>query len=92
MKYITKDQRIIEFTTLLENAKEATSFRHFKGNVYRIITIAKDSENLSDMVVYQGEYENKPCFVRPIDDFFSLVDKTKYPEVKQKERFQKLKN
>ena len=29
-------------------------YRHFKGNLYKVICIAKDSETLEDMVVYQG--------------------------------------
>ena len=29
---------------------------HFKGNVYRLVGIAKDSETLEEMVVYQAMY------------------------------------
>ena len=31
-------------------------YRHFKGNVYQIREIAKDSETLDKIVVYQGMY------------------------------------
>ncbi len=90
MEYITKDQRKIEFTTILEQKEKATRFRHFKGKMYQIVTIAKDSEDLCDYVVYQGEYGNHPCWIRKIEDFFSLVDPNKYPDVDQKERFQRM--
>lgn len=88
MKYIRSDNSKISFTTILEDRENATTFRHFKGKEYKIITIAKDSECLEDLVIYQGQYENNPCWVRRIDEFFSEVDKGKYPEVEQKYRFE----
>ncbi len=90
MEYIRKDNSKITFTTILEDEKNATTFKHFKGKIYKILTIAKDSEDLSELIIYQGQYDDKPCWSRKIDDFFSLVDKTKYPDVKQDYRFQKI--
>ena len=29
-------------------------FRHFKGNVYKVIALARDCEDLSEVVVYQN--------------------------------------
>lgn len=89
MEYIRKDQTKIEFTTILEDKEKATTFRHFKGHEYKIVTIAKDSDNLNDIVVYQGQYDNKPCWTREIEEFFSKTDKTKYPDA-QEYRFEKL--
>lgn len=89
MEY-NKNGRKVEFTTILEDKENATIFRHFKGNEYKIICIGKDSNNLNDVVIYQGEYENHPIWVREIDEFFSSVDHEKYPEVTQKYRFEKL--
>lgn len=40
-------------------------YRHFKGNIYRILHIAKHSETLEDMVVYQAMYGEKCIWVRP---------------------------
>lgn len=89
MEYIRKDQTKIEFTTILEDKEKATTFRHFKGHEYKIVTIAKDSDNLNDIVVYQGQYDNKPCWTREIEEFFSKTDKTKYPDA-QEYRFEKI--
>lgn len=89
MEYIRKDQTKIEFTTILEDKEKATTFRHFKGHEYKIVTIAKASDNLNDIVVYQGQYDNKPCWTREIEEFFSKTDKTKYPDA-QEYRFEKI--
>ena len=40
-------------------------YKHFKGNVYRVLFTAKNSENLENMVVYQGQYGDKEIWVRP---------------------------
>ena len=40
-------------------------YRHFKGNVYRVLHIAKHSETLEDMVVYQAMYGERGIWVRP---------------------------
>ena len=88
MKYRRKDQKEIEVITILENEGKATLFQHFKGKKYKIVTVAKDSETQEDMVIYQGQYDNKPCWSRKIEDFFSKVDKNKYPDVEQEDRFQ----
>ena len=40
-------------------------YKHFKGNTYRVLFTAKNSENLENMVVYQGQYGDKEIWVRP---------------------------
>lgn len=91
MKVIREDNSELEFTTIFEDENKASIFKHFKGNIYKVVTIAKECENLQDMIVYQGQYEDKPCWIREKKDFFALVDKNKYPDVTQKYRFEKIK-
>ena len=48
-------------------------YRHYKGNVYKIIAIAKHSETLEDMIVYSSLDDNK-TWVRPYSMWNEVID------------------
>ena len=50
-------------------------YRHFKGNVYRVLHIAKHSETLEDMVVYQAMYGERGVWVRPLSMFEEAIER-----------------
>ena len=72
------------------NPKPQEIYRHFKGNVYQIITLARHSETNIKMVVYQQLYAPYRVYVRPLDMFMSKIDTKKYPNEKQIYRFERL--
>ena len=63
-------------------------YKHFKGDYYLVEGIAKDSETKEPVVVYRRLYGEGDLWVRPLDMFLSEVDHEKYPNVKQKYRFE----
>ncbi len=61
-------------------------FQHFKGGLYKMLFLAKDSETQESLVVYQAMYKESAIWVRKASDFFSVVIK----EGKEIPRFREL--
>ena len=53
-------------------------YKHFKGTEYRVIAIAKHSETLEPMVVYQALYGKQGIWVRPAAMWNEIVEKDGY--------------
>jgi len=48
-------------------------YRHYKGNDYTVLGIARHSETLEELVVYRAEYGNRGLWVRPAAMFSETV-------------------
>lgn len=49
-------------------------YRHFKGKEYLVLHVAKHSETLENMVVYQALYGERGVWVRPLSMFLEKVE------------------
>lgn len=54
-------------------------YKHYKGKIYEVIAVAKHSETLQDMVVYEAQYEHPEfgehvLWTRPADEFTEQVE------------------
>ena len=69
------------------------TYRHFKGFIAKVLTVAIHSETQEPLVVYKctgkGDCDHKDgIYARPLEMFLSEVDHEKYPDVEQKYRFE----
>ena len=72
----------------MQEIKVNSIYKHFKGDLYLVEDIATHSETKEKYVVYRRLYGNCELYIRPYDMFASEVDRVKYPNVKQKYRFE----
>lgn len=71
----------------MRKIKIGDKFKHFKGKTVEVLMIAKDSESLEEVIVYKHDND---IWVRRKTEFLSEVDHNKYPEVRQKYRFERI--
>ncbi|MBU2878665.1 DUF1653 domain-containing protein [Aliiglaciecola lipolytica] len=53
---------------------KAGKYRHYKGNDYEVIGVAKHSEDETELVVYRPLYGERNLWVRPLEMFIEEVD------------------
>ena len=73
---------------MVKEIKIGRIYKHFKGDYYLVEDIVIDSETKGKMVLYRALYGDGTRYVRPYDMFASRVDKVKYPNVQQEDRFE----
>ncbi|MBI5926521.1 MAG: DUF1653 domain-containing protein [Aquabacterium sp.] len=53
---------------------EPGTYRHYKGNLYDVLGVARHSETLEPLVVYRPQYGDRAMWVRPWAMFFEQVE------------------
>lgn len=65
------------------NGLKLGKYKHYKGNFYRVLGVAKHSETLEELVVYEALYNNSEgkLWIRPLKMFIEdvVVDGKKMP-------------
>lgn len=75
---------------IIQHFKRETVDQNSMRYLYEFIGIAIHSETRDRVVVYRALYGDKGLFVRPYEMFMEEVDHVKYPEIRQKYRFEKI--
>jgi acetyl esterase/lipase len=55
--------------------RPGATYRHFKGKDYQVLYVARHSETLEEMVVYQQLYGERGIWVRPLDMFLETIER-----------------
>ena len=57
----------------MQNIQLNGIYRHYKGNQYKVLHIARHTETEELLVVYQALYGEAQIWVRPLDMFLETV-------------------
>lgn len=49
-------------------------YRHYKGNEYQVLHLAKDSEHQNKLVVYQDMQDENKIWARPLEEFLEQIE------------------
>lgn len=77
-------EMVVRYNKILRGQR----YRHFKGNIYVVDTVACDTDNNEFRIIYHLASAPDMIFDRPLAEFMSLVDFYKYPEAGQIRRFE----
>lgn len=50
-------------------------YEHFKGNRYKVLSIARDCDTLEEKVIYQALYGDHSTWIRPVKNFLETVER-----------------
>jgi len=60
----------------MQKIEVGKTYKHYKGNIYKIIAIGKNSESLENMIVYQSLKDGQ-IWIRPASMWNEIIDENK---------------
>lgn len=66
--------KLPEYSRLAKELKSGSLYEHYSGKQYKIITVARHTETLEEVVVYQALYGDMNFWVRPLEMFCGDVE------------------
>jgi len=86
------DARLKPGDTVQHFKRETLSEEERNANVYlyKILDVAEHTETKEPLMIYMALYGDFRTYARPYEMFLSEVDHEKYPDIKQKYRFEKV--
>ena len=82
------ENRVIKVGDIVKHFKREWVLSESAEYLYKIIAFAQHTETGEKLVIYQALYAPYKTCARPYEMFMSEVDREKYPDVKQKYRFE----
>jgi hypothetical protein len=64
-----KTEVLMPFSALARSVKVGSVYQHYKKISYKVLAIARHSETLEEMVVYQALYGENDVWIRPVTMF-----------------------
>lgn len=61
------------FSAQAKAVEPGSLYEHYRGLRYKILAIARHSETLEELIVYQAQYGDHDVWVRPLAMFFESV-------------------
>lgn len=85
-----KIERVAKMLNGRHMPKPYEVYKHFKGNLYVVLNVARHTETNELLVIYAATKEMQRIYARPLEMFMSEVDHEEYPDSKQKYRFENI--
>lgn len=83
-------KRDIQVGDIVQHFKREWVSQETSEYLYKVLAVAHHTENGEKLVIYQALYAPFKICARPYDMFMSEVDREKYPDIRQKYRFEKV--